>query len=46
MTDNDNILLHLRQGLPGFSPTLQKLGDFILTDPQKVLYLTILPMLM
>ncbi|WP_217548388.1 MurR/RpiR family transcriptional regulator [Pantoea sp. GbtcB22] len=41
MTDNENILLHLRQGLPGYSPTLRKLGDFILTDPQKVLYLTI-----
>ncbi|MBY4840279.1 MurR/RpiR family transcriptional regulator [Pantoea sp. DY-5] len=41
MTDNENILLHLRQGLPGYSPTLQKLGDFILTNPQKVLYLTI-----
>ncbi|MEA5101497.1 MurR/RpiR family transcriptional regulator [Pantoea sp. S18] len=41
MTDNENILLHLRQGLPGYSPTLQKLGDFIITDPQKVLYLTI-----
>jgi RpiR family carbohydrate utilization transcriptional regulator len=41
MTDNENILLHLRQGLPGYSPTLQKLGDFILTEPQKVLYLTI-----
>ncbi|MGK3122613.1 MurR/RpiR family transcriptional regulator [Candidatus Pantoea formicae] len=41
MTDNENILLHLRQGLPGFSPALQKLGDFILTEPQKVLYLTI-----
>ncbi|MRS18483.1 SIS domain-containing protein [Enterobacteriaceae bacterium RIT692] len=41
MTDNENILLHLRQGLPGYSPTLQKLGDFILTGPQKVLYLTI-----
>ncbi|NIF60601.1 MurR/RpiR family transcriptional regulator [Enterobacter sp. Ap-916] len=41
MTDNENILLHLRQGLPGYSPTLQKLGDFILTQPQKVLYLTI-----
>ena len=41
MTDNENILLHLRLGLPGYSPTLQKLGDFILTDPQKVLYLTI-----
>jgi DNA-binding MurR/RpiR family transcriptional regulator len=41
MTDNENILLHLRQGLPGYSPTLQKLGDFILSEPQKVLYLTI-----
>ena len=41
MTENENILLHLRQGLPGYSPTLQKLGDFILTQPQKVLYLTI-----
>ncbi len=41
MTDNENILLHLRQGLPGYSPTLQKLGDFILTEPQRVLYLTI-----
>ncbi|WP_313611590.1 MurR/RpiR family transcriptional regulator [Pantoea piersonii] len=41
MTENENILLHLRQGLPGFSPTLQKLGDFILTEPQRVLYLTI-----
>ncbi len=41
MTENENILLHLRQGLPGYSPTLQKLGDFILSEPQKVLYLTI-----
>jgi len=41
MTENENILLHLRQGLPGYSPTLQKLGDFILGEPQKVLYLTI-----
>lgn len=41
MTENENILLHLRQGLPGYSPTLQKLGDFVLTQPQKVLYLTI-----
>lgn len=41
MTENGNIVLHLRQGLPGFSPTLQKLGNFIVTDPQKVLYLTI-----
>jgi DNA-binding MurR/RpiR family transcriptional regulator len=41
MTENENILLHLRQGMPGYSPTLQKLGDFILTEPQKVLYLTI-----
>lgn len=41
ITDNENILLHLRQGLPGFSPALQKLGDFILTEPQRVLYLTL-----
>lgn len=41
MTENENILLHLRQGLSGFSPTLQKLGNFILTEPQRVLYLTI-----
>ncbi|MXP57726.1 MULTISPECIES: MurR/RpiR family transcriptional regulator [unclassified Pantoea] len=41
MTDNGNILLHLKQGLPGYSPALQKLGDFILTEPQRVLYLTI-----
>ncbi|MEL4012656.1 MurR/RpiR family transcriptional regulator [Dryocola clanedunensis] len=41
MTDNENILLHLRQSLPGYSPTLQKLGEFILAGPQKVLYLTI-----
>ena len=41
MTENENLLLHLRQGLPGYSPTLQKLGEFILSQPQKVLYLTI-----
>lgn len=41
MTEKENILLHLRQGLPGYSPTLLKLGDFILMQPQKVLYLTI-----
>lgn len=41
MIDNENILLHMRQGLPGYSPTLQKLGSFILNEPQKVLYLTI-----
>ncbi|QDY43341.1 MurR/RpiR family transcriptional regulator [Candidatus Pantoea soli] len=41
MTENENILLYLRQGLPGFSPTLQKLADYILNEPQKVLYLTI-----
>ena len=41
MMENENILLHLRQGLPGYSPTLQKLGNFIITEPQRVLYLTI-----
>lgn len=38
---NEKILLYLRQGLPGLSPTFQKLGEFILRDPEKVLYLTI-----
>lgn len=41
MSAHENILLYLRQALPGYSPTLQKLGNFILTEPQKVLYLTI-----
>ncbi|EOD3176501.1 MurR/RpiR family transcriptional regulator [Citrobacter werkmanii] len=41
MSENENILLHLRQGLPGYSKTMHKLGEFVLNDPQKVLYLTI-----
>lgn len=41
MIDNENILLHMRQNLTGYSPTLQKLGGFVLNHPQKVLYLTI-----
>lgn len=41
MADNENVLLRLRQNVSGYSPTQQKLGDFVLTDPSRVLYLTI-----
>lgn len=41
ITGNEKILLYLRQGLPGMSPAFQKLGEFILREPQKILYLTI-----
>ncbi len=41
MSDNENLLLRLRQGVSGYSPTQQKLGEFVLGDPAKVLYLTI-----
>jgi RpiR family transcriptional regulator, carbohydrate utilization regulator len=41
MSDNENLLLRLRQGVSGYSPTHQKLGEFVLNDPEKVLYLTI-----
>lgn len=41
MSENENLLLRLRQALSGFSPTQQKLGDFVLSDPARVLYLTI-----
>lgn len=41
MSENENLLLRLRQGVSGYSPTQQKLGSFILNDPSKVLYLTI-----
>ncbi|EOC1337288.1 MurR/RpiR family transcriptional regulator [Cronobacter dublinensis] len=40
MSDN-NLLLKLRQELSGFSPTQRKLGDYVLSDPARVLYLTI-----
>ncbi|POP46359.1 RpiR family transcriptional regulator [Superficieibacter electus] len=41
MAENENVLLRLRQNVSGYSPTQQKLGDFVLTDPSRVLYLTI-----
>lgn len=41
MSENENLLLRLRQGVSGYSPIQQKLGEFVLGDPAKVLYLTI-----
>ncbi|ELY4870002.1 MurR/RpiR family transcriptional regulator [Cronobacter sakazakii] len=41
MSDHENLLLKLRQALSGFSPTQRKLGDYVLSDPARVLYLTI-----
>ncbi|ALD78455.1 MurR/RpiR family transcriptional regulator [Citrobacter portucalensis] len=41
MSENENLLLRLRQGVDGYSRTQQKLGEFVLSDPAKVIYLTI-----
>nr|WP_318383819.1 MurR/RpiR family transcriptional regulator [uncultured Enterobacter sp.] len=41
MSENENVLLRLRQGLSGYSPTQQKLAEFVLAGPQRVLYQTI-----
>ncbi|QEH54958.1 MurR/RpiR family transcriptional regulator [Citrobacter portucalensis] len=41
MSENENLLLRLRQGVDGYSRTQQKLGKFVLSDPAKVVYLTI-----
>ncbi|MBB1202921.1 MurR/RpiR family transcriptional regulator [Enterobacteriaceae bacterium 89] len=41
MSENENLLLRLRQSVSGLSPIQQKLGDFVLADPARVLYLTI-----
>ena len=41
MSENENLLLRLRQCVSGYSPTQQKLGSFVLNDPSRVLYLTI-----
>lgn len=41
MSDHENLLLKLRQEASGYSPTQQKLGEFVLNDPARVLYLTI-----
>ena len=41
MSDHENLLLKLRQEASGYSPTQKKLGEFVLNDPARVLYLTI-----
>ena len=41
MSENENLLLRLRQGVDGYSRTQQKLREFVLSDPAKVVYLTI-----
>ena len=41
MSENENLLLRLRQGVDGYSRIQQKLGEFVLSDPTKVVYLTI-----
>ena len=41
MSENENLLLRLRQSVDGYSRTQQKLGEFVLNDPAKVVYLTI-----
>ena len=33
MSDHENLLLKLRQEASGYSPTQQKLGEFVLSDP-------------
>jgi DNA-binding MurR/RpiR family transcriptional regulator len=39
--ETGTLLLRLRQGLENYSPTLHKLGSFVLEQPERVLYLTI-----
>ncbi len=39
--ETGTLLLRMRQGLENYSPTLSKLGSFVLEQPQRVLYLTI-----
>lgn len=41
MSETENLLLRLRQSVSGYSPTQKKVGEFVLNDPAKVLYLTI-----
>jgi DNA-binding MurR/RpiR family transcriptional regulator len=41
MSEKQNLLLRLRQSVSGYSPTQQKLGEFVLRDPANVLYMTI-----
>lgn len=37
----NNVLTHLRHGLSSYSPTLRKVGSYVLDQPQQVIYLTI-----
>lgn len=39
--ETGTLLLRMRQGLENYSPTLHKLGSYVLEQPQRVLYLTI-----
>ncbi|HHB1424141.1 TPA: MurR/RpiR family transcriptional regulator [Serratia odorifera] len=41
MMNSGNLLLRLRQDLAGYSPTLHKLGNYIIEQPSRVLYFTI-----
>ncbi|MEB7584328.1 MurR/RpiR family transcriptional regulator [Serratia rubidaea] len=41
MMNSGNLLLRLRQELAGYSPTLQKLGTYVIEHPGQVLYFTI-----
>ena len=41
MPENENLLLRLRQSVDGYIRIQQKLGEFVLSDPAKVVYLTI-----
>ncbi|HHK7965074.1 TPA: MurR/RpiR family transcriptional regulator [Serratia marcescens] len=41
MMNTGNLLLRLRQDLAGYSPTLQKLGNYLLAEPSRAVYLTI-----
>ncbi|WP_061798113.1 MurR/RpiR family transcriptional regulator [Serratia ficaria] len=41
MMNTGNLLLRLRQDLTGYSPTLQKLGGYVLEAPSRAVYFTI-----
>ncbi|ARB86420.2 MULTISPECIES: MurR/RpiR family transcriptional regulator [Yersinia] len=41
MMNTGNLLLRLRQDLAGYSPTLQKLGNFVIEESSRVIYFTI-----
>ncbi|MDW5502864.1 MurR/RpiR family transcriptional regulator [Serratia proteamaculans] len=41
MMNTGNLLLRLRQELTSYSPTLQKLGSYVLEEPSRAVYFTI-----